>query len=95
MGFALRFRRTTAPAGGVRCEVHHEWFGLSVSRVAVDAMGGDHAPREIILGVLEALERDAALEVFLVGRESAMREHLVGGVAPARVTLVNAEQFYG
>jgi phosphate acyltransferase len=61
-----------------------------VGRVAVDAMGGDHAPREIVLGVLDAVREDAALEVLLVGRAAAVREHLPGGEAPARVTLVDA-----
>jgi glycerol-3-phosphate acyltransferase PlsX len=55
-------------------------------------MGGDHAPREIVLGVLEAIERDPGLEVFLVGREDAMREHLPGGAAPARIHLVHAPE---
>ena len=53
-------------------------------------MGGDHAPREIVLGALEAIERDPALEVFLVGQEARVREHLPGGNPPSRVTLVDA-----
>lgn len=61
-----------------------------MGRVAVDAMGGDHAPREIVLGVLEAIERDPALEVLLVGQEPRMREFLPGGAPPSRVTLVHA-----
>lgn len=61
-----------------------------MGRVAVDAMGGDHAPREVVLGVLEAIERDPRLDVLLVGRDAAVREHLPGGVPPERVTLVDA-----
>lgn len=45
-------------------------------RVAVDAMGGDAAPREIVAGaVLAACERDD-LEPVLVGDESAIRSCL-------------------
>lgn len=55
-------------------------------------MGGDHAPREIVLGVLEAVERDPKLEVLLVGQEARVREHLPGGEPPARVTLIDAPE---
>ena len=61
-----------------------------MGRVAVDAMGGDHAPREIVLGALEAITRDPALEVLLVGQLDRIREHLPGGEPPARVSLVAA-----
>jgi len=60
-----------------------------VGRVAVDAMGGDYAPREVVLGTLEAISRDPRLEVLLVGRESAVREHLPQGAAPERIELVD------
>lgn len=63
-----------------------------MARVAVDAMGGDYAPREVVLGVLEALTRDESLEVLLVGKPEAIREHLPGGETPARVTLVPAAE---
>ncbi|MCG3135619.1 MAG: Phosphate acyltransferase [Planctomycetes bacterium] len=58
--------------------------------VAVDAMGGDHAPREVVLGALEALEKDPNLSVFLVGRPDAISAHLPGGAAPARCVVVPA-----
>lgn len=35
--------------------------------IAVDAMGGDHAPRVVTEGVLKALEADSELRVLLVG----------------------------
>lgn len=35
--------------------------------VAVDAMGGDHAPSAVLDGVADALARDTALEVILTG----------------------------
>lgn len=61
-----------------------------MARVAVDAMGGDHAPGEIVAGCLEALTRDASLEVLLVGREDAIRAQLPGGEPPARLSVVHA-----
>lgn len=44
--------------------------------VAVDAMGGDNAPLEIVKGAVEAINEDKRVKVFLVGRETAIREEL-------------------
>ena len=46
-------------------------------RIAVDAMGGDHAPDEIVRGALLYRDRGGSAEVALVGRASALRP-LVG-----------------
>ena len=37
--------------------------------VALDAMGGDNAPVEIVKGAVEAVKEEAGLFVKLVGRE--------------------------
>lgn len=44
--------------------------------VAVDAMGGDNAPGEIVKGAVEAVNADRRIKVFLVGREPVIREEL-------------------
>lgn len=44
--------------------------------VAVDAMGGDNAPLEIVKGAIEAINEDKRVKVFLVGRETAIKEEL-------------------
>ena len=44
--------------------------------VAVDAMGGDNAPFEIIKGAVEAINADKRVKVFLVGQETVMKEEL-------------------
>src|SRR3989440_5251341 len=44
-------------------------------RVALDAMGGDNAPGEIVLGAVEAA-REYGMGVYLVGREEAIRAEL-------------------
>lgn len=36
-------------------------------KVAIDAMGGDHAPKEIVLGAMEAVKHIKGLEITLVG----------------------------
>ena len=45
-------------------------------KVAVDAMGGDNAPDEIIKGAVEAVGLREDIKVFLVGREELIREKL-------------------
>ncbi len=44
--------------------------------VAVDAMGGDNAPLEIVKGAIEAINEDKRVKVFLVGRETEIKEEL-------------------
>src|SRR5947209_20084241 len=44
-------------------------------RVALDAMGGDHAPGETVLGAVQAA-REYGLGVYLVGREDVIRTEL-------------------
>lgn len=48
-------------------------------KIAIDAMGGDHAPQEIIAGALRALENDPSLELILVGSEEAFAQYLPAG----------------
>lgn len=43
-------------------------------RVAVDAMGGDYAPAEIVKGVISAVNRMEELEVLLVGSRDAINK---------------------
>lgn len=44
-------------------------------RVALDAMGGDHAPGEIVLGAVEAA-REYGIGVYLVGKEQLIKAEL-------------------
>lgn len=44
--------------------------------VAVDAMGGDNAPAEIVKGAIEAVRESGKVKVFLVGKENAIKEEL-------------------
>lgn len=46
------------------------------TRVALDAMGGDNAPYEIIKGAVEAVNEDDSIKVFLVGKPDVIEEHL-------------------
>ncbi len=45
-------------------------------RVAVDAMGGDNAPSEIVKGSVEAINEHSGIKVFLVGKEEILKSEL-------------------
>ena len=45
-------------------------------KVAVDAMGGDNAPLEIVKGAVEAVQEKKEVKVYLVGREEAIQAEL-------------------
>ena len=45
-------------------------------RVAVDAMGGDNAPSEIVKGAVLAVEEDSRIKVLLVGKEEEIKREL-------------------
>ena len=61
--------------------------------VAVDAMGGDNAPVEIIKGAVEAINEDKRVKVFLVGREPVITEELKKYTYdPAQLEIVHTEE---
>ena len=65
-----------------------EWI-----KVAVDAMGGDHAPAEIVKGSIEAVQASSKLKVYLVGRKDAIEAELSKYSYPAeQVEIVHAEE---
>ncbi len=55
-------------------------------RIAIDAMGGDYAPAEIVAGALVAARRDAKTHIVLVGDEAAIRAHWPAD-APANIAI--------
>jgi glycerol-3-phosphate acyltransferase PlsX len=59
-------------------------------RIALDAMGGDNAPTEVVQGALLAVEEYPDVEILLVGREEVLREQL--GTIPSRIVLVDARE---
>src|SRR5919106_416164 len=59
--------------------------------VAVDAMGRDRAPGEIVAGSLQAAE-ELGVRVLLVGREEVVTPLLSGGTAPDGVEVLDARE---
>ena len=61
-------------------------------RIALDAMGGDHAPEEIIKGAIAATD-DSDLDVVLVGQESVVQRELnKHNPAGSRVSVFHASE---
>ena len=64
-----------------------------ITKVALDAMGGDNAPAQIIKGAVDALKREEGIHVFLVGREDAVRKELAQyQYDESRIEIVNATE---
>ena len=45
-------------------------------RIVVDAMGGDHAPSEVVQGALDAASDDSAIEIILTGDEEKIKNSI-------------------
>ncbi|MGQ9657463.1 MAG: phosphate acyltransferase PlsX [Fimbriimonadales bacterium] len=60
-------------------------------RIAVDAMGGDHAPHEIVLGALESA-RQVSFEILLVGDTEQIEALLPTRGRPANLIVHHASQ---
>ena len=60
-----------------------------VTRVVVDAMGGDYAPEWIIRGAVEAINEGAKAQVILTGKEDVIKKEL--GITLS-VEEINAEK---
>ncbi|MDI6812402.1 MAG: phosphate acyltransferase PlsX [Desulfitobacteriaceae bacterium] len=61
-------------------------------RIALDAMGGDFAPGEIVKGAVQAAEIYPDLEIILVGRGEALSPYLPGGVLPRNISIKEAAE---
>ena len=61
-------------------------------KVAVDAMGGDYAPQEIVKGAIQAAQKDG-IELILVGSEDAIQRELEKyDVSELPIRVVNASE---
>lgn len=47
-----------------------------ITRVALDAMGGDNAPVEMVKGAVDAIHKRKDIKVFLVGQEEVIQKEL-------------------
>ena len=47
-----------------------------ITKVALDAMGGDNAPVEIVKGAMDAISKRKDIKIFLVGQENVVQKEL-------------------
>jgi phosphate acyltransferase len=76
---------------GVRHEVRVPVSAAQHRLIAVDAMGGDHAPAEIVAGAVLAA-RQLSTHIVLTGRPGQLRPLLAKHGNPANVHIVPAEE---
>ncbi|BAC13478.1 phosphate acyltransferase PlsX [Oceanobacillus iheyensis] len=57
-------------------------------RLAIDAMGGDHAPKEVVLGAMDAV-KELDVEITLYGDENQISPHLTNN---KNITIVHTEE---
>lgn len=62
-------------------------------RIAVDAMGGDYAPREVVAGAVLAAGLESVETLYLVGDESEIRAELAGlGAISPKIQIRHASE---
>ena len=64
-----------------------------ITKVALDAMGGDNAPGEIIQGAIDVVAKRQDIHIFLVGQEKVVEEELKKYEYPKeQISIVNATE---
>jgi glycerol-3-phosphate acyltransferase PlsX len=64
-------------------------------RIALDAMGGDHAPGPIVAGAVQAVEAEPELQVVLVGDQARIDPLLSGVERSSRLEIFHCTQVVG
>ena len=64
-----------------------------ITRVALDAMGGDNAPVETVKGAVQAVQQRKDIQILLTGREDVIKSELVTYTYPSeQIRIVNATE---
>ncbi|MFT8319452.1 MAG: phosphate acyltransferase PlsX [Bacillus sp. (in: firmicutes)] len=58
-------------------------------KIAIDAMGGDHAPKEIVLGAEKAIQAFSDVEILLIGDEKQIQSYLTNN---ERIEIIHTEE---
>jgi phosphate acyltransferase len=62
---------------------------INMMKIAMDAMGGDNAPKEIVIGAQKAIETFSDLEILLVGDEKQIQASLTN---KERINILHTEE---
>ena len=64
-----------------------------ITKVALDAMGGDNAPKEIIKGAVQAVSQREDIQILLTGQEETLKKELSAYTYPeGQIKIVNASE---
>ena len=64
-----------------------------ITRVALDAMGGDNAPVETVKGAVQAVQQRKDIQILLTGREDVIKSELAKYTYPSeQIRIVNATE---
>ena len=64
-----------------------------ITRVALDGMGGDNAPGEIVKGAVEAVRLRKDIKILLTGQEEKLKNELAKYTYPEdQIEIVNATE---
>jgi phosphate acyltransferase len=58
-------------------------------KIAIDAMGGDHAPKEVVLGAMKAVQQFQDVEITLIGDETKIRSFLT---TEERISIIHTNE---
>ncbi|WP_318504833.1 phosphate acyltransferase PlsX [Bacillus sp. T3] len=58
-------------------------------KIAIDAMGGDNAPKEIVLGAMKAIKQFQDVQITLVGDESKINQFLTNN---ERIDIIHTDE---
>jgi glycerol-3-phosphate acyltransferase PlsX len=58
-------------------------------KIAIDAMGGDHAPKEVVIGAQKVIEQFPDIEITLIGHEQQIRSFLT---KDERINIIHTEE---
>jgi len=65
-------------------------------RIALDAMGGDHAPDPNVQGAIQAIEQNSDLQIILVGDRALLEQQLNAAAAvPPGISIVESDSVVG
>ena len=58
-------------------------------KIALDAMGGDHGPKESVKGAEKAIKAFSDLEIILIGDETEINKYLTSS---ERITIIHTNE---
>ncbi len=63
------------------------------AKIALDAMGGDHAPGEVVRGAIKAMEQFEDIEIILIGEQTAIENELRKANSNVPFEIIHTDQW--